>query len=65
MTEKVKLAGGPKKTITWMEDGRLKIEFYDFSELAQNMFGNEVAYTLSISKDQTMETSRHAERMFA
>ena len=53
MTEKVKLAGGPEKTATWIwldsETGsRLKVEFYDFSETAQSMFGNDIAYTITV-----------------
>jgi hypothetical protein len=50
--KKVKLSGGPEKTVTWIwldpETGsQLKVEFYDFSELAQSMFGNDIAYTLT------------------
>lgn len=54
MAEKIKLAGGPDKTVTWiwLADGELKIEFYDFSELAQQMFGNDIAYTLSIAQNE-------------
>jgi hypothetical protein len=52
MTEKTKLAGGLEKTVTWiwLEDGQLKVEFYDFSETAQNMFGNDVAYTITVNE---------------
>jgi hypothetical protein len=48
---RVKLTGGPEKTVTWiwLEDHRLKIEFYDFSELAQRMFGNDIAYTITVN----------------
>ena len=50
MTARVKLQGGPEKTATWiwLEAGKLKIEFYDFSETAQRMFGNDIAYILTI-----------------
>lgn len=50
MEEKLKLSGGPQKTVTWiwLESGQLKVELYDFSELAQSMFGNDIAYTLSV-----------------
>jgi hypothetical protein len=50
MTGKTKLTGGPQKTVTWiwMEDGQLKVEYYDFSQEAQNMFGNDIAYTLKV-----------------
>jgi retron-type reverse transcriptase len=51
MTDRrVKLAGGPEKTVTWiwLETSQLKVEFYDFSETAQRMFGNDIAYTITV-----------------
>lgn len=50
MTEKIKLAGGPEKTVTWvwLENDQLKVEYYDFSEDAQRMFGNDIAYTITV-----------------
>ncbi len=50
MTEKIKLAGGPEKTVTWvwLENAQLKVEYYDFSEDAQRMFGNDIAYTITV-----------------
>ena len=50
MIQKVKLPGGPDKTATWvwLEDGQLKVEYYDFSEAAQRLFGNDIAYTLTV-----------------
>lgn len=50
MTDKIKLNGGPEKTVTWiwLEDGQLKVEYYDFSALAEKMFGNEIAYILTV-----------------
>ena len=47
---KSRLSGGPEKTVTWvwLENGQLKVEYYDYSELAQRMFGNDIAYTLTI-----------------
>jgi hypothetical protein len=50
---RVKLTGGPEKTVTWIwldpePGGQLKIEFYDFSETAQKMFGNDIAYTITV-----------------
>ena len=56
MSEKVKLRGGPEKTVTWiwLENGHLKVEFYDFSELAQSMFGNDIAYTITVSNMETL-----------
>lgn len=50
MTEKIKLTGGLEKTVTWvwLENGLLKVEYYDFSEDAQRMFGNDIAYTLTV-----------------
>ena len=51
--DKLKLSGGPEKTVTWIwldpeEGSQLKVEYYDFSELAQRMFGNDIAYTLTV-----------------
>jgi hypothetical protein len=47
---RVKLYGGPHKTVTWiwLESGRLKVEYYDFSEAAQRLFGNDIAYTITV-----------------
>ena len=52
MSEKVKLSGGPEKTVTWiwLEEGQLKVEFYDLSETAQRMFGNDIAYTITVDE---------------
>lgn len=52
---KIKLSGGPEKTVTWIwldpeMGGQLKVEFYDFSEIAQNMFGNDIAYILTVNE---------------
>src|SRR5574339_724833 len=52
MTKKVKLSGGPDKTVTWIwldpAGGQLKVEYYDFSEAAQRLFGNDIAYTITV-----------------
>lgn len=50
MSDKIKLPGGLEKTVTWvwLENGELKVEYYDFSEDAQRMFGNDIAYTLTV-----------------
>lgn len=55
MADKVKLTGGPEKTATWIwldpeTVGQLKVELYDFSELAQRMFGNDIAYILTVNE---------------
>jgi hypothetical protein len=50
---KRKLSGGPEKTVTWIwldNDGQFKVEFYDFSETAQQMFGNDIAYTITVKE---------------
>ena len=49
MIEKTKLTGGLEKTVTWiwLEDDQLKV---DFSETAQQMFGNDIAYTLTVTE---------------
>ena len=53
--QRVKLTGGLEKTVTWIwldpEMGnRLKVEFYDFSETSQRMFGNDIAYTITVDE---------------
>src|SRR5512145_1412801 len=52
MTDRrVKLSGGPDKTVTWIwldSNGQLKVEYYDFSEAAQRLFGNDIAYTITV-----------------
>ena len=50
MPEKVKLSGGPEKTVTWiwLENRQLKVEYYDFSEPAQRFFGNDIAWTITV-----------------
>jgi hypothetical protein len=50
--KKVKLSGGPEKTVTWIwiEAGHLKVEYYDFSEDAHRFFGNDIAYTITVNE---------------
>ena len=53
MPEKVKLTGGPDKTVTWIwldpeTGGQLKVEYYDFSEPAHQFFGNDIAWTITV-----------------
>ena len=53
MPQKIKLSGGPEKTVTWIwldMNGQIKVEFYDFSETAHRMFGNDIAYTLTVGE---------------
>jgi len=52
MAGKIKLTGGLDKTVTWiwLENGQLKVEYYDFSETAQQMFGNDIAYTITANE---------------
>ena len=59
MTEKTKLAGGPEKTVTWiwLENDLLKVEYYDFSEDAQKMFGNDIAYTITVTEMEKLYSS--------
>lgn len=67
MTQKTKLAGGLEKTVTWIwlepeTDGQLKVEFYDFSEEAQRMFGNDIAYTITVEEmAKLLSTSTQSE----
>ncbi len=51
-TDKIKLTGGLEKTVTWvwLENGFLMVEYYDFSDSAQRMFGNDIAYTLTVNE---------------
>ncbi len=53
-TQKIQLNDGPDKTVTWIwldpADGQLKIEYYDFSEHAQRLFGNDIAYTITVDE---------------
>ena len=53
MPQKIKLSGGPEKTVTWIwldMNGQIKVEFYDFSETAHRMFGNDIAYTITVGE---------------
>jgi hypothetical protein len=52
MTEKIKLSDGLDKTATWiwLENGQLKVEYYDFSESAQEMLGNDIAYKMTVNE---------------
>lgn len=52
MPEKIRLTGGPEKTVTWiwLEEEQLKVELYDFSETAQRMVGNDIAYTITVEE---------------
>ena len=59
--QKVKLSGGPDRTATWIwldpVEGRLKVEYYDFSEDAQRLFGNDIAYTITVDEmDKLLST---------
>lgn len=69
--EKIKLTGGPAKTVTWIwldpEWGAwLKVEYYDFSELAQRMFGNDIAYTITVNKmNKLLLTAKQDEKSIA
>lgn len=59
MTEKKKLTDGSEKTVTWvwLENAQLKVEYYDFSEDAQRMFGNDIAYTLTVTEMEKLYSS--------
>jgi hypothetical protein len=64
MSEKVKLSGGPKKTVTWIwldDHGQLKVELYDFSEMAQQMIGNDIASTITVNEmDQLLSAAKQS-----
>jgi hypothetical protein len=49
--KRVRLRGGPEDTASSVSiepDGSIVVEFYDFSTQAQQSFGNDVAYVLTI-----------------
>jgi hypothetical protein len=57
--DKVKLRGKLEGTVSWVEikpDGGLQLELFDFSEVAQSIFGNDVAYQIHL----TVEEKRQA-----
>ena len=62
---RVKLSGGPEKTVTWIwldNNDQLKVEFYDFSETAQRMFGNDIAYTITVDEmDKLFSTAKQSQ----
>jgi hypothetical protein len=48
---RVRLAGGPEHSATFASiagDGSLVVEFYDHSDQAEHMMGNDVAYLITI-----------------
>jgi len=50
----VKLSTNLPGSATWVrieQDGRLVVEFYDFSEQAHDCFGGDVAYLLIVAPD--------------
>ena len=61
--QKVKLSGGPDKSVTWIwldpADGHLKVEYYDFSEDAQRLFGNDIAYTITVEEMDKLFATLH------
>jgi hypothetical protein len=61
--QKVQLSGGPDKTATWiwLENGLLKVEYYDFSESAQRLFGNDIAYTITVDEMGKLFSTVHQE----
>lgn len=47
----IKLRSGPEKTASWVRlgpGGTLEAEFYDYSESAEEHFGNDVAFLLEL-----------------
>jgi hypothetical protein len=51
--QRIELSGGLEKTVCWMEikdNGSLIAELYDFSTDAQNWFGNDVAFLLTVHR---------------
>jgi hypothetical protein len=55
--KRVNLKGVLQRTATWVEiadDGTLIVEFFDFSDAAQGMFGGDVAYLTKVSPDDKL-----------
>ncbi len=51
----IRLQGPWEKTAGWarvLEDGRIELELYDFSDKAQATFGNDVAWMYSIEASE-------------
>jgi hypothetical protein len=63
--QKVQLSGGPDKTVTWIwldpAESQLKVEYYDFSEAAQKLFGNDIAYTITVDEMDKLLSTIHQE----
>jgi hypothetical protein len=63
--QKVQLSGGPEKTVTWIwldNNGQVKVEYYDFGESAQRLFGNDIAYTITVNEmDKLLLTINQSE----
>jgi hypothetical protein len=59
IAKKVQLNGGPEKSTTWiwLEDGRLKVEYYDYSEPANTFFGNDIAWTITVKDMDSLYSS--------
>jgi hypothetical protein len=52
---KVKLRGKLKGTASWVEikpNGGLQLEFFDYSEDAQAIFGHDIAYLIQVSEQE-------------
>ena len=48
---RVRLAGGPERTASWVilrTDGGVTVEWYDHGEMAQRMFGNDIAHLVHV-----------------
>jgi hypothetical protein len=55
---KVKLRGKLKGTASWVEikaDGGLQLEFFDYSEDAQAIFGHDIAYLIQVSAEEKQQ----------
>jgi len=50
--ERVKLRGGPEGSVSWVyltEGGDLVVECFDYSEEANDHFGNDVAFLVTVA----------------
>jgi hypothetical protein len=51
---RVQLSGGLEKTASWVilrADGGVTVEWYDYGEMAQRMFGNDIAHLVHVGPE--------------
>lgn len=59
-----KLSGGLNRTASWAKlkgNGSLEVETFDFSDDAQDSFGNDVAFMLTVAPEHLPDLLKHLE----